>query len=165
MITLRPVVEKDFAAYAQAFVDDPDLANLLGFEDVPQPGTTRPDEVEWAIADADTDEFLGSITLHSVDRKHRRGETRFWIVAAARGRGALSEALAQVLDRAFADGFERMELTALPENTVVPHIAEKFGYVFEGTLRKRNFERGRRVDLLIWGLLADELPARESTPH
>lgn len=165
MITLRRVAEKDFVAYAQAFVDDPDLANLLGFEDVPQPGATRPDEIEWAIADADTDEFLGSITLHSVDRKHRRGETRFWVIAAARGRGALTEALTQVLDRAFADGFERMELTALPENEIVPKIAERFGYVYEGTLRKRNFERGRRVDLLIWGLLADERPTRESTPR
>ncbi|HET7134286.1 MAG TPA: GNAT family protein [Casimicrobiaceae bacterium] len=166
IITLRPVAEKDFVAYAQAFVDDPDLANLLGFEDVPQPGAAHPGEVEWAIADAETDEFLGSITLHSVDRKHRRGETRFWVVAAARGHGALSEALAQVLDYCFGEaGLERMELTALPENKVVPLIAEKFGYAFEGTLRKRNFERGRRVDLLIWGLLADERPARESTPR
>ena len=165
MITLRPVAEKDFTAYAQAFADDPELANLLGFEDVPTPGTTRPGETEWAIADAETDEFLGSITLHSVDQKHRRGETRFWIAPAARGRGALTEALSQVLDLAFADGIERMELTALPENQIVPKIAEKFGYVYEGTLRKRNFERGRRVDLLIWGLLADERPARGSTPR
>jgi len=166
VITLRPVTEKDYAAYAQAFVDDPELANLLGFEDVPQPGEKRPDEIEWAIADAETDEFLGSITLHSVARRHRRGETRFWVVAAARGHGALSEALTQVLDWCFGEaGLERMELTALPENQVVPKIAEKFGYVYEGTLRKRNFERGRRVDLLIWGLLADERPARGSTPR
>ena len=54
-----------------------------------------------------------------------------------RGRGALTEALTK--------------------------IAERFGYVYEDTLRKRNFERGRRVDLLIWGLLADERPVREST--
>ena len=65
----------------------------------------------------------------------------------------LTAALAEVLDRAFAAGLERMELTALPENTVVPRIAEKFGYVYEGTLRQRNYERGRRVDILMWGLL------------
>ncbi len=35
-------------------------------------------------------------------------------------------------------------------------LAEKFGFAFEGTLRKRNLERGRRVDLLLWALLKDE---------
>ena len=47
-------------------------------------------------------------------------------------------------------------MTALPENENVPHIAEKFGFTYEGCLRKRNYERGRRVDLLIWGLLKDD---------
>jgi [ribosomal protein S5]-alanine N-acetyltransferase len=62
-----------------------------------------------------------------------------------------------VLDWAFGElALERMELTALPENTAVPGLAAKFGYVFEGTMRSRNFERGRRVDLLLWGLLRDE---------
>ena len=150
MITLRRLAKRHFAAYAAAFADDPELANLLGFEEAPVP---EPQENEWAIADAETDEFLGLITLHSVDWKNRRGETRFWVVPAARGHGVLTAALAEVLDRAFAAGLERMELTALPENTVVPRIAEKFGYVYEGTLRQRNYERGRRVDILMWGLL------------
>jgi len=159
VIALRPLAERDFPAYAAAFADDPGLANLLGFEEAPAP-ELRPwvdppglREYEWAIADAETDEFLGSMTLHSADWKNRRGETRFWVVPAARGRGVLSAALAEVLDWAFAAGMERMELTALPENTAVPRIAEKFGYVFEGTLRQRNYERGRRVDILMWGLL------------
>jgi RimJ/RimL family protein N-acetyltransferase len=160
VIRLRPLEERDFAAYAAAFEDDPELANLLGFEEPPvlelRPWVERPLEYEWAIADADTDELLGSITFHSADWKNRRAETRFWIVPAARGRGVLSDALGQVLDWAFAAGIERMELTALPENTVVPRIAEKFGYVFEGTARGKNFERGRRVDILSWGLLRDE---------
>ncbi|MDP9285436.1 MAG: GNAT family N-acetyltransferase, partial [Actinomycetota bacterium] len=81
----------------------------------------------------------------------------FWLTREARGRGVLSRALGLVLDWAFDElALERMELTALPENGAVPRIAEKFGYVFEGTMRKRNLERGRRVDLLLWGLLRDE---------
>lgn len=162
MIRLRPLEERDFAAYAAAFEDDPNLANLLGFEETPvlelRPWVDPPElhEYEWAIADAESDEFLGSITFHSADWKNRRAETRFWVVPAARGQGVLGEALAQVLEWSFAAGIERMELTALPENTVVPRIAARFGYVLEGTLRQRNLERGRRVDLLIWGLLRDE---------
>jgi RimJ/RimL family protein N-acetyltransferase len=162
VITLRPLAEGDFDAYAAAFVEDPELARLLGFEEPPVPqlrSWVDPPELleyEWAIADAETGEFLGSITFHSADWKNRRGETRFWVVPAARGRGVLTAALAKVLDWAFAAGMERMELTALPENTIVSRIAEKFGYVFEGSLRQRNFERGRRVDILVWGLLRAE---------
>jgi ribosomal-protein-alanine N-acetyltransferase len=62
-----------------------------------------------------------------------------------------------MLNWAFDDlGLERIEVTALPENENVPHIVESFGFTYEGTMRKRNFERGRRVDLLLWGLLKDE---------
>jgi RimJ/RimL family protein N-acetyltransferase len=164
-VTLRSLAERDFAAYIAAFRDDPSLANLLGWEQEPDEERLRtwlarawrePPELarfEWVIADTASDAFLGALMLHSVDWRNRRAETGFWVVPAARGRGVLSAGLALVLDWAFAAGLERMELTALPENTVVPRIAEKFGYVFEGTLRKRNFERGRRVDVLMWGLL------------
>ncbi len=115
---------------------------------------------ELAIADGESDAFLGTIMLHSCDWKNRRAETGFWIVPAARRRGVLSRALALVLAWAFDElALERMEMTALPENEAVPRIAERFGYGFEGTMRRRNFERGRRVDLLLWGLLRDERPA------
>lgn len=177
-VVLRPLAKKDFAAYIGAFAEDPDLANMLGVEDDPTEESLR-DQLErdwieppmlrvfeWVIADAKTDEFLGTIMLHSCFWNWRRAETGFWIAPNARGRGVLSEALSLVLDWCFGEaGLERMELTALPENQIVPKIAQKFGYVYEGTLRKRNFERGRRVDLLIWGLLADERPARGSTPR
>ncbi|HEY2327665.1 MAG TPA: GNAT family protein [Gaiellaceae bacterium] len=176
VVTLRPLAEKDFPAYIAAFVDDPALADLLGVEHEPTDESLRKElEVkwidppglrffQWVIADAETDAFLGVMVLHSIFWNFRRAETGFWIAPNARGRGVMSHALAVVLDWCFdVAGLERMELTALPENTIVPKIAERFGYVYEGLLRKRNFERGRRVDLLIWGLLADERPAREST--
>ncbi|HEX5449930.1 MAG TPA: GNAT family protein [Gaiellaceae bacterium] len=178
LVTLRPLEEKDFAAYIGAFAEDPELANMLGVEDDPRPDSLR-DQLErdwvdppllrvfeWVIADAATDDFLGTIMLHSCFWNWRRAETGFWLAPSARGRGVMSHALALLLDWCFdVAGLERMELTALPENEIVPKIAERFGYVYEGTLRKRNFERGRRVDLLIWGLLADERPARGSTPR
>ena len=168
-VTVRQLRESDVDAYVAAFRDDPELANLLGYE---QDGDTQlalkwanaawsdpPDLRSWefAIADAETDAFLGTIMIHSCDWKNRRAETGFWLTPQARGRGGLTRALRLVLDWAFGElELERMELTALPENVAVPRIAENFGYTFEGTMRGRNFERGRRVDLLLWGLLGDE---------
>lgn len=178
VVTLRPLAEKDFAAYVGAFDEDPELANMLGVEDDPTDDSLRTQMdrewfdppllrgYEWVIADAETDEFLGVIMLHSCFWNWGRAETGFWVAPAARGHGVMSRALALMQEWCFDElGLGRLELTALPENEAVPKIAERFGYVYEGTLRQRNFERGRRVDLLIWGLLADERPARGSTPR
>lgn len=167
-IRVRPVEAQDLAAYAAAFRDDPDLGRLLGVEEDPteealqsrldrewlEPTGLR--AYEWAIADAPSDAFLGSIELHSCDWNNRRAEVGFWVVVDARRRGVLSAALGVLLDWAFGAGIERMELTALPGNDAVVSIASRFGFVYEGTLRERNLERGRRVDLLMWGLLASE---------
>lgn len=177
VVRLRALAEKDFAAYASAFDEDSNLANLLGLEAEPTESSLEehaarewvdpPDlrSYAWVIADAASDAFAGVLMLHSCSWMNRRAETGFWIAPAWRRLGYLSRALALSLDWCFANGLERMELTALPENEIVPVIAGRFGYTYEGTLRKRNFERGRRVDLLIWGLLADEHRARGSTPR
>jgi ribosomal-protein-alanine N-acetyltransferase len=169
VVRVRRLGEADIEPYVAAFRDDPGLANLLGFEQDADPAEVRrwlssawtgPPELrtwEFAIADARDDRFLGTLMLHSCDWKNRRAETGFWLVPAARGGGVMTRALDLVLDWAFGElALERMELTALPENTAVPRLAAKFGYVFEGTMRGRNFERGRRVDLLLWGLLREE---------
>ncbi len=177
VVRLRPLAERDFAAHIAAFHEDPEIANLLGFDEVPEAEElTRwlgrdwrePPELSsylWVVATASDDRFLGTLMLHSCDWRNRRAETGFWIAKGGRRQGYLSRALTLVLDWCFANGIERMELTALPENEIVPVIAKRFGYTYEGTLRKRNLERGRRVDLLIWGLLADEHQARGSTPR
>jgi RimJ/RimL family protein N-acetyltransferase len=172
-VTVRGMQVGDVDGYVAAFRDDPELANLLGDEEdaeaddvlrwVNAAWAEPPGFASWefAIADTATDTFLGTIMLHSCDWKNRRAETRFWLTPQARGHGVLSRALDLVLEWAFGElALERMELTALPENAAVPRIAEKFGYVFEGTMRKRNFERGRRVDLRLWGLLRDERTER-----
>ena len=101
--------------------------------------------------------------IHSCDWKNLRAEVGAWTAPGARDKGIGSAAFRLLLDWAFDElGLERIEITALPENVSIPHIAERFGFTYEGTLRKRNLERGRRVDLLLWSLLKEE---REGPPH
>jgi RimJ/RimL family protein N-acetyltransferase len=167
-VVVRALEEKDIGAYLRAFDEGDPLLNLIGYEDVPSRQQVerwlgdnwvgRPERAwEFVVADLRSDAFLGSIMLHDVDWKNRRAEVGFWIEANARGRGVGSAALRLMLDWAFDDlGLERIEMTALPENEIVPRIVARFGFTYEGYLRQRNYERGRRVDLLIWGLLKAE---------
>jgi RimJ/RimL family protein N-acetyltransferase len=110
-----------------------------------------------AIADAATREFLGGIGLYRIDRRHRRAEVGFWLTPAARGRGIAKRAVTLITTWTFEElGFDRVELTTTPDNAPTRALALKLGFTEEGTMRRRNLERGRRVDVVMFAVLRDE---------
>jgi len=58
---------------------------------------------EFAIADAETDEFLGTMMFHSLHWRHKRAEIGAWIAEDARDRGVGKAAFQLLLDWAFDD--------------------------------------------------------------
>jgi ribosomal-protein-alanine N-acetyltransferase len=166
---LRPLAAGDARAYAGAFTADPDLGRLLGMEHDPDEAAIRErashheqraDErkgVELAIADPATDAFLGSVSLHSFEWEHRRCEVGFWLVPAARDRGLGSRAVSRTVSWAF-DVLDllRIEMTTTPDNLAVSALARRLGFAQEGVLRRRNIERGSRVDVVFFGVLRGE---------
>jgi RimJ/RimL family protein N-acetyltransferase len=163
----------DAPAYVQAFVDDPDLGRLLGVDSDPTEAwmldslataaSHRAEGrfLELAVTDASGEPFLGSVNLHHFDPRHRRAELGVWLVPAARGAGVATCALSLVIDWAFpALDLERLEMTTTPDNDALSALAQSLGFVREGVLRKRNFERGEHVDVVWFGLLREEWRAR-----
>ncbi len=167
-VVLRALIEADIAPYVAAFAEDPELGRLLGVE-------TDPDEqalrqrlerlpvltadghfAELAISRADGG-FLGSLVLHSFDWRNRRAEVGFWVVPTARREGIVRAALKLAIGWMF-DGLEleRIEMTTTPDNQAVAALAAALGFTREGVMRARNLERGRRVDVVMFGLLRDE---------
>jgi [ribosomal protein S5]-alanine N-acetyltransferase len=163
VVRLRPLRPDDAAAYVGAFADDPDLARNRGLERVPDEAVfltwieVAEDFAELAIADQD-DALLGSVILHSVDWHNRRGELGYWLVAGARGRGVTTRALRLALRWMFEDlGLERAEIATTPDNAGSLAVARRLGFAEEGLLRGRDVEEGRRVDIVILGLLRSDL--------
>jgi [ribosomal protein S5]-alanine N-acetyltransferase len=168
-VTLRWLRAEDAAPFAQAFTDDPDLGRLIGVEQDPDEAGIREQiagqqeraaqgrGIQLAIADAQSDALWGEIILHSFDWRNRRAEVGFWVVPGARGRGVGSAAVALAISWAFETyDLLRMEMTTTPENPAVPALARRLGFTQEGVLRARNVERGRRVDIIWFGLLREE---------
>jgi len=164
-VVLRRLRADDAPAYAAAFRDDPELGRLLGMEEDPEePGLRERAErlpalaaegrmAELAIGEA----FAGTVTLHSFDEHHRRCEIGFWLVPAARGQGLGSAAVALAVSWAFdALDLLRVEMTTTPDNEAVVALARRLGFEREGVLRKRNVERGQRVDVVWFGVLREE---------
>lgn len=166
---LRALAAKDAADYARAFSDDPDLGRLLGIETDPDAESIRERAshqheraqegkgAELAIADPATDEFLGSVILHSFEWQHRRCEVGFWLIPTARRRKLGTRAVWRAVSWAFdALDLLRVEMTTTPDNLAVPALARRLGFTHEGVLRRRNVERGNRVDVVFFGVLREE---------
>lgn len=116
------------------------------------------DHASWAVEDAVTQELLGSVSVHSIDRDANDAEIGYWTVAAARGRGVASLAVDAACRWAFATlPVDRIELCHAVENTPSGRVAEKAGFTYEGRLR-RSFRYGDGVkhDELLWARLADD---------
>lgn len=168
-VALRPMRAEDAGPYVAAFCEDEALGRLLGVEPDPDEASVRQrieaqleraeerKSVRLAIADGAKDAFWGEVIVHSLQEQHRRGEIGFWVVPAQRRRGVASHAIALTLSWLFGElDLLRVEMTTTPENRVVPALARRLGFKQEGVLRSRNIERGRRVDIVWFGLLREE---------
>jgi RimJ/RimL family protein N-acetyltransferase len=159
---LRRLRASDAAAYAAAFRDDADLGRLLGVDEDPDEKSVRKRLArthELAIAEPGSDAFWGTVLLHSFDEHHGRCEVGFWLVPGARRRGVGSAAVSLIVSWAMRElGLLRVEMTTTPDNAAVDALATRLGFTREGVLRKRNVERGQRVDVVWYGVLREEWP-------
>lgn len=168
-VVLRPLSDGDVDAYARWFVDDPTLGISLGLDEDPDAAAVRDliqrsGELELAgegltraIADPATDRLLGALMVHSVAWPHRRCEVGFAVGPNARGRGVAKAGLGLIINWLFAVlAFERIEMTTTPDNESAVRLAARVGFVREGLLRSRDIERGRRVDIVWFGLLRND---------
>lgn len=70
------------------------------------------------------------------------------------GRGFVTEAVQLLVDYLFANKKEhRIHLVIVPENAPSRRIAEKCGFVLEGTARGAFFNDGRNQDVMLYSLL------------
>ncbi len=82
------------------------------------------------------------------------------------GRGYTTEAIQLMVDHLFATKQRyRIHLVIVPENAASCHIAEKCGFVLEGTVRGAFFNNGRNHDVLLYSLVrTDPRPWHSDTP-
>ena len=111
-----------------------------------------------AIADADTDEFLGSIGVQEIDREHGRCDIGYFLAPWARGRGVMTSAVRLMSRWAFENlPVERVQIKVQPQNAPSRAVAQRAGYVFEGVLRSYEEIKGRRRDMAVYSLLRADL--------
>lgn len=111
----------------------------------------------WIIEPKTSHQLIGAIRLNDIQKKARWAVVGYELHADHWNKGIMSEALEAVADCAF-DLFQlnRIEAWTLPGNDASDRVLEKCGFVYEGTLRQKNWFKGGFHDHRIFGLLKSE---------
>jgi RimJ/RimL family protein N-acetyltransferase len=129
---------------------------------------TRQESLELAVVGAGEGRLLGAVGLVMDRHDPARAEVGYWVAPWARGAGVATRALTLISRWALGPlGLVRLDLLASVSNLASMRVAERCGYVREGTLRKAWFRGPEREDLALYSLLADDLatsPGRPSPP-
>ena len=107
----------------------------------------------FAIVD-DDGTFLGLALAFAIDREGRELELGYTVTPAARGRGAATWAVRALTEWAVRELDPlRIQLQISADNAASKRVAERAGYVYEGTLRSVHFKQGTRQDMEVWSRL------------
>lgn len=167
-LRLRPFTTADTGWVYQVSLD-PLVAHYVG---VPAPyrrrdaaffvermaiaGWDNRERAEFVAEDAATQTPLARVGLGFP--AHGVSEVGYWADPRARGRGVTTAAVRAVCRWAFgALDIQIIEWRCEVGNTASRRVAEKAGFLIEGTLRRRLVHRGVRVDAWVGSLLPGEV--------
>ena len=146
-------------AVAQHLLDEPPLTDIAQAEAIirfylePEGKSYN----RWGIALKTNRQLIGTCGFHKWDKAHRRAEVGYDLSPAYWGQGYMAEALQAALQ----NGFERMELHRIDalvyvENVRSVRLLQKLGFQIEGTLRDYFYQDGVFYDHFVLSLLCGE---------
>jgi RimJ/RimL family protein N-acetyltransferase len=139
--------DSDVDAIAEA-LSDPDIATWNPSSQVAETQRERAqlwiaDRAAWAadhaswVVRSPEGRAVGAVSLHHLDHGMLTAEIGYWLVPQARGLGVGAAAVDAATRYAFDDlGMLRVELFHAVENTSSCRLAERCGYLLEGTSRQ-----------------------------
>lgn len=171
VVALRPWEPADVPAIAAACADE-EIARWLDM--IPQPYTLE--DARWyvsqceqgwrdgttsnfAVVDVASAEVVGAMGARHVEPEQGVTEVGYWVAPHARRRGVAARALRLISAWLLHDvGVARVQLRADVDNLPSRRVAEKAGFVEEGTLRSARFSprRGARFDFVMYSRLPSD---------
>jgi len=110
----------------------------------------------YVIEDTADGSIAGGVTLRHFDPMRGVVEVGYWLFEDARGRGLATQAVRAVAGEVFASGLWRIEAHVRIGNDASERVLERAGFTREGVARRLLRHEGRRVDAMLFSLLADE---------
>jgi RimJ/RimL family protein N-acetyltransferase len=111
--------------------------------------------------------FLGACSLHADDWDVPCLMVGYWLRQSEEGKGYMTEAVTLLVRCAFEDlGAERVWLYCDARNQRSMRVAERLGFVLEGTTRRAGRDTsGRLADRVNYSVLREEYESRQHGPQ
>jgi RimJ/RimL family protein N-acetyltransferase len=165
LVRLRAIEENDLPRLNE-LIWDPDVTeHLIVVWPEPVAGTrswwegARSDPFSQAFAvETLAGELVGSCDLREIDQRARRATLGLFLGRPYWDRGFGTDAVRTLCRFAFREmNLQRVELHVFDTNPRGVRAYEKVGFKEEGRLRRGHFVGGRHVDIIVMGLLAEDL--------
>ena len=162
-VDLHVIEEEEDLPFLHRLINDPRVWRSL-FQVTPK---RMADEEEFLEATSEDTEahFLvcvdgdpvGTVGLTGITPHWGTGDLGFYVDPDAQGQGYATAGVGLLVDYAFDQlRLEKLSADALATNPASQRVLEKNGFVEEGRFRDHGFVDGERVDVVRYGLLADE---------
>jgi RimJ/RimL family protein N-acetyltransferase len=115
------------------------------------------DDFSYVVADKATGAMIGGTVL-TPNPRDASATLGYWIAGTSAGRGLATEAAAALVRIAFeVDRLELVEIHSVSANERSARVAQRLGFVHDGTLRARlRSSDGSREDRDTWSMLREE---------
>jgi RimJ/RimL family protein N-acetyltransferase len=110
----------------------------------------------WRVYLRETERFVGTVELHSIDWDIPRAEIGYWQRTSAAGQGLMTEAVEKITMLALqAWGFKRLQALCDARNTRAIRLVERLGFEREGLLRRYEHDAaGELCDIVLLAKIA-----------
>jgi len=108
-------------------------------------------------------QLVGVIGFQRIDWMNKNVEIGYWISAEYQGFGIITKSCQTLVDYAFNEyELNRVQIRCATENKKSCAIIERLGFMKEGIMRQAEFLYDHYVDLVIYGMTANEWKVRHS---
>lgn len=111
----------------------------------------------WAIAEKKTGKLIGGCGFHDWNRYNARIEIAYDLHPNYWRRGIMYACMREIIKFAFLEmGVIRIQATTVKENDASNNLLLKFGFKYEGILRKYKFFKEQMVDIMMFSYTSDD---------
>ena len=103
--------------------------------------------------------IVGMVGFHAVDWRNRKTSIGYWLARDEQGRGTMTAAVRALVDHAFGPWrLNRVTIQAAVDNARSRAVPERLGFREEGVLRAAERIGDRRIDHVVYSILAEDWP-------
>lgn len=120
-------------------------------------GVKKGNSLRWAIADKETDEFIGMMGFRKFQWENYRGEVGYGLFPEYWGKGLIKEALGLAIQFAFSElNLHSIEAQVDPNNIASAKVLEKLGFKQEAYHKQNHYFDGQFWDTVVYSLVNSE---------